>query len=187
MEEILNTSPELVFRYGLSTVILILIVIIIRMGNHHSLFQGTDLSAESPRRWAVTIRDILLVVFFLGIGFIWVPKIQTFTVPLLAIALAVVLGTKEVLACICGSILRMVTKANALGDRIEIGGIRGNVVDHNALATTILEIGPGQTSHQYTGRAMGIPNSWIFQHALTKRDLHQEIPTAHYYGPVEYG
>jgi len=47
MEEILNTSPEIVFRYGLSTVILILIVIIIRMGIHHSLFHGTGLSAES--------------------------------------------------------------------------------------------------------------------------------------------
>ena len=43
MEEILNTLHELVFRYGLSTVIFILIVIIIRMGIHHSLLQGTDL------------------------------------------------------------------------------------------------------------------------------------------------
>jgi hypothetical protein len=50
MEEILDTSPELVFRYGFSTVILILIVIIIRMGIHHSLFLGTDLSVESRRR-----------------------------------------------------------------------------------------------------------------------------------------
>jgi len=62
----------------------------------------------------------------------------------------------------------MVTKAYALGDRIEIGSIGGNVVDHNALTTTILEIGPGQTSHQYTGRAMVIPNSFIFDHPLEK-------------------
>jgi len=50
MEEILNTSPELVFRYRLSTIILILIVIIIRMGIHHSLRQGSDLSVENRRR-----------------------------------------------------------------------------------------------------------------------------------------
>jgi small-conductance mechanosensitive channel len=60
----------------------------------------------------------------------------------------------------------MLTKAYTLGDRIEIGGIRGNVLDHNALTTTILEIGPGQTSHQYTGRAMVFPNSWIFTYVL---------------------
>lgn len=44
---------------------------------------------------------------------------------------------------------------------------KSNVVDHNILTTTILEIGPGQTSHQYTGRAMVIPNSFIFNHLLT--------------------
>lgn len=167
MEEILNTSPELVMQYGLSTLILVLIVIIIRMGIHHSLFQGTDLPVESRRRWALTIRDILLVLFILGVGFIWAPKIQTFAVSLLAIALALVLATKEIITCLSGSIVRMLTKAYTLGDRIEIGGIRGNVLDYNALTTTILEIGPGQTSHQYTGRAMVVPNSWVFQHAVT--------------------
>lgn len=31
----------------------------------------------------------------------------------------------------------------------------------------MLEIGPGQTSHQYTGRALVIPNSFFLKHALT--------------------
>ncbi len=167
MEEILSATPELVIRYGFSTLILTLIVIIIRMGIHNSLFQGTDLSAERRRRWGTTIRNILLVIFILGIGFIWAPQIQTFAVSLLAVALALVLATKEILTCLSGSMVRALTKAYTLGDRIEVGGIRGNVLDHNALTTTILEIGPGQTSHQYTGRAMTIPNSWVFQHAIT--------------------
>jgi small-conductance mechanosensitive channel len=62
----------------------------------------------------------------------------------------------------------MVTKAYAFGDRIENAGIRGNAVDHNALTTTILEIGPGQTSHQYTGRTMVIPNSFFLIIPLKK-------------------
>ena len=162
-----NIAHEEMLIYGLSTGILALLIVIIRMGIHHSLLEGTDLSVESRRRWGGTIRNILLVFFILGIGFIWAPKIQPFAVSLLAIALAVVLATKEIITCISGSILRMVTKAYSLGDRIEIGGIRGNVVDHNALTTTLLEIGPGQTSHQYTGRAMAFPNSFLFTHPLT--------------------
>jgi len=110
---------------------------------------------------------MLLLIFILGVGFIWAPKIQTFAVSLLAIALALVLATKEIITCVSGSVVRMLNKTYTLGDRIEIGGIRGNVLDLNPLTTTILEIGPGQTSHQYTGRAIGIPNSWVFQHALT--------------------
>ena len=166
MNDFINAANEEMLIYILSTAILVLLVVIIRMGIHHSLFEGTDISAASRRQWGVTIRNILLVIFILGIGFIWAPRIQTFAVSLLAIALAVVIATKEFITCVSGSILRLVTKAYSLGDRIEIGGIRGNVVDHNALTTTILEIGPGQTSHQYTGRGMVIPNSWVFQHAL---------------------
>jgi small-conductance mechanosensitive channel len=167
MDDLTNLANEEMLIYVLSTAILVLLVVIIRMGIHHSLFEGADLSVESRRRWGVTIRNILLALFILGIGFIWAPKIQPFAVSLLAIALAVVLATKEIITCISGSILRMVTKAYSLGDRIEIGDIRGKVVDHNALTTTLLEIGPGQTSHQYTGRAMTFPNSFLFNHSLT--------------------
>ncbi len=167
MDNLTTTANEEMFIYVFSTAIFVLLIVIIRMGIHHSLLQGSDLSVEGRKRWALTIRNILLVLFILGIGFIWAPKLQTIAVPLLAIALAVVLATKEILTCISGSILRMVTKAYSIGDRIEIGGIRGNVVDHNALTTTLLEIGPGQTSHQYTGRAMVIPNSFLFSHPLT--------------------
>ncbi len=137
------------------------------MGIHHSLFRSTELSVETRRRWAVNLRNGLLFLFILGMVFIWAPQLQTFAVSVFAVAVAFVLATKEIIDCLSGSALRVLTKAYSLGDRIEIGGIRGNVVDHNALTTTVLEIGPGQTSHQYTGRAMVIPNSFIFDHPLT--------------------
>ncbi len=167
MEEIVDTTGNMVIRYGLSTFFLFLIIIIVRMGIHHSLFRATELSVETRRRWAVNLRNGLLFLFILGMIFIWAPQLQTFAVSVFAVAVAFVLATKQIIDCLSGSALRVLTKAYSLGDRIEIGGIRGNVVDHNALTTTVLEIGPGQTSHQYTGRAMVIPNSFIFNHPLT--------------------
>ncbi|MBA3613640.1 MAG: mechanosensitive ion channel family protein [Nitrospirales bacterium] len=167
MEEIVDTTGNMVIRYGLSTFFLFLIIFIVRMGIHHSLFRATELSVETRRRWAVNLRNGLLFLFILGMIFIWAPQLQTFAVSVFAVAVAFVLATKEIIDCLSGSALRVLTKAYSLGDRIEIGGIRGNVVDHNALTTTVLEIGPGQTSHQYTGRAMVIPNSFIFDHPLT--------------------
>ncbi|MEJ2232237.1 MAG: mechanosensitive ion channel family protein [Nitrospirales bacterium] len=167
MEQIIDSSGDMLIRYGLSTFFLLLIVFIVRMGIHHSLFRSTELPVETRRRWAVNLRNSLLLLFILGMIFIWAPQLQNFAISVFAIALALVLATKEIIACMSGSGLRVLTKAYSLGDRIEIGGIRGNVVDHNALTTTVLEIGPGQTSHQYTGRAMIIPNSFIFDHPLT--------------------
>lgn len=167
MEEIVDTTGNMVMRYGLSTFFLFLIILIVRMGIHHSLFRATELSVETRRRWAVNLRNGLLFLFILGMIFIWAPQLQTFAVSVFAVAVAFVLATKQIIDCLSGSALRVLTKAYSLGDRIEIGSIRGNVVDHNALTTTVLEIGPGQTSHQYTGRAMVIPNSFIFDHPLT--------------------
>ncbi len=167
MEQLIDTPGELFLRYGLSTVFLVLIIFIVRMGIHHSLFRSTVLPAETRRRWAVNLRNGLLLLFLLGMIFIWAPQLQTFAVSVFAVAVAFVLATKEIIDCLSGSGLRTLTKAYTLGDRIEIGGIRGNVVDHNALTTTVLEIGPGQTSHQYTGRAMIFPNSFIFDHPIT--------------------
>ncbi|MDT3779634.1 mechanosensitive ion channel family protein [Nitrospira sp. MA-1] len=167
MEDIVDPTGNMVIRYGLSTFFLFLIIVIVRMGIHHSLFRTTELSVETQRRWAVNLRNGLLFLFILGMIFIWAPQLQTFAVSVFAVAVAFVLATKEIIDCLSGSALRVLTKTYSLGDRIEIGGIRGNVVDHNALTTTVLEIGPGQTSHQYTGRAMVIPNSFIFDHPLT--------------------
>jgi small-conductance mechanosensitive channel len=167
VEQLVDTTGEVFLRYGLSTVFLVLIIIIVRMGIHHSLFRSTELPAETRRRWAVNLRNGLLLLFLLGMIFIWAPQLQTFAVSVFAVAVAFVLATKEIIDCLSGSGLRTLTKAYTLGDRIEIGGIRGNVVDHNALTTTVLEIGPGQTSHQYTGRAMIFPNSFIFDHPIT--------------------
>ena len=167
MEDVSNISTEILLRSGLSTLALMALVFLIRLGIHHTLLKSPEISVETRRRWTVSIRNLLLILFILGMIFIWAPRLQTFAVSIFAVAVALVLATKELIACLSGSGLRMLTKAYALGDRIEIGGIRGNVVDHNALTTTILEIGPGQTSHQHTGRAMVIPNSFIFEHPIT--------------------
>ncbi len=167
MNDVSTISSEILLRSGLSTLALVALVFLIRLGLHHALLKAPEISVETHRRWTVSIRNLLLTLFILGMIFIWAPRLQTFAVSIFAVAVALVLATKELIACLSGSGLRMLTKAYGLGDRIEIGGIRGNVVDHNALTTTILEIGPGQTSHQYTGRAMVIPNSFIFIHPIT--------------------
>ncbi len=175
MNEIVNLSSEMIFRSGLSTVILVGLVLLIRYGVHHFFLKTTDLPVETRRRWAVSIRNSLLLILTLGMIFIWAPRLQTFAVSIFAVAVALVLATKELIACLSGTALRVFTQAYVLGDRIEFGGIRGNVVNHNALTTTVLEIGPGQTSHQYTGRAMVIPNSFIFEHPLTNETYTKEF------------
>jgi hypothetical protein len=52
----------------------------------------------------------------------------------------------------------------------------GRVVDQNLFTTTLLEMAR-QSSHQYTGRAIVIPNSLFAQYAAHQRDLHTRLCT----------
>src|SRR5690606_32112227 len=79
-------------------------------------------------------------------------ELRTVAISIVAIAVAFVVATKELILCITGSILKMASRSFVIGDRIQVKDFRGDVIDQNLLATTILEVGPGKLTHQRTGR-----------------------------------
>jgi hypothetical protein len=151
---------------ALQTLVLLAVVLILRVVLVRTILGSHSLSVEARRRWAVSLRNALAIVFIVGLIFIWAHELNTLAVSLVAIAVAIVLATKELILCISGTVLRIRSNAYILGDRIEIGRLRGNVLDQTLLATTLLEIGPGQMSQQYTGRVVFFPNSLLLSTPL---------------------
>lgn len=129
---------------------------------------------EARRRWLVNLRNSLVFIFFVGLVFIWARELRTFAVSLVAIAAATVLATKELIQCVSGSVLRLGANAFTIGDHIEIAGVRGKVIDQSLLATTVLEVGPGHTSEQYTGRAVVLPNSLLVTHPVVNESYMED-------------
>jgi len=129
----------------------------------HSLVAGFIRSRvptpELRRRWLVQVRNAAVLLLLLGLAMIWAEELRTLALSIVAIAVAFVVATKELILCITGSILRMTSRSFSIGDRIQIKDFRGDVIDLNILATTILEVGPGRLTHQRTGRMAVIPNS----------------------------
>jgi small-conductance mechanosensitive channel len=161
--------PDMVKSLILLTMILIGKLVLMRAVTH-----STSLTVETKRRWVLMIRNVVAAVFVIGLAFIWAHELSTFAVSLVAIAVALVLATKELILCLSGTVLRAGSNAYTLGDRIEIGGTRGNVIDQNLLATTVLEIGPGHSSSQYTGRAVVFPNSLLLGHPVVNETFMKE-------------
>jgi hypothetical protein len=160
------TQPEAVLPDAVSSLGLLAAVLSLRLLLVRGLLQSERLSLETRRRWVVHVRNVLALIFVVGLAFIWGGQLSTFAVSLVAIAVAIVLATKELILCLSGAVLRMSSNAYTLGDRIEISGTRGNVLDQTLLSTTVLEIGPGQVSQQYTGRAVIFPNSLLLNHPV---------------------
>lgn len=162
------------YNLGLSFLAICLTGIFLWAGVHHALLRRTKWSAENRRRWANTIRNLLVGALIVGLGLSWASQLENFAVSMLAIAVALAIGLKELIDCLSGNIYRLFTGVFSVGDRIEVDGVRGNVVDVNPFSTTILEIGPGQTSHQYTGRAMTVPNSVLLRQTVTNESYSKE-------------
>lgn len=59
----------------------------------------------------------------------------------------------------------MLRKPFVVGDRIQIGEHRGDVIDTRIFQFTMVEIGNWVDSDQSTGRIIHIPNGWVFNHS----------------------
>ena len=105
-------------------------------------------------RWATQVRALSYAILAFGLFTIWAAELQALAVSFVVLAMAIVWATKETIACIQGAVYRLSSNAFQVGDRINVGEIRGDVIDPGLLSTTVLEVGSG---HQRTGRTISIP------------------------------
>ncbi|REL38959.1 mechanosensitive ion channel family protein [Rhodohalobacter sp. SW132] len=149
----------------ISTVILFLLVAILRYVTGRFI-RRTVPSQDLRRKWIVQSRNGLILLFVLGLIIIWGEELRTLALSVVAIAVALVVATKELILCVSGSVLKSGARSFNIGDRIQIKDFRGDVIDQNLLATTILEVGPGKLTHQRTGRMTVIPNALFVSEPL---------------------
>lgn len=70
---------------------------------------------------------------------------------------------QEVIASIAGWIAISFGGFYRPGDRVQVGGIKGDVIDVGMLRTTLMEIGDWIAGDNYNGRIVRVANSFIFK------------------------
>jgi small-conductance mechanosensitive channel len=123
-------------------------------------------SAEERRRWLSGSRNTTALLLVLSLAAVWANALHSFVLSIVALAAALVIATKELILCLSGSFVRTVGGSYTLGDRIEWGTVRGDVIDISLFTTTLLEVGPGQSFHMPTGRTVIVPNSKLLDTAV---------------------
>lgn len=119
-------------------------------------------------RLSAQIRTVSYALIFFGLVFIWAAELQALALSFVVLAMAIVWATKEIILCLLGAFYRLSANAFGVGDRIELAGVRGDVVDHGLLSTTVLEVGVG---HQRTGRSISIPNSALLSGPVVNESM----------------
>ena len=160
----MQTVLQLMDRYqgldnALASALRLLGVLLLRQVLVRWVRRSAIYSSDLRRRWVVQIRNGCFLLLVLGLVFVWATELRTFALSLAAFIVAFVLSTKELISCLTGSFLKISSRAFAVGDRIEVGGMRGDVVDQTLLVTRIMEVGPAPHAHFYTGKIIALPNS----------------------------
>lgn len=70
---------------------------------------------------------------------------------------------QELILSIAGSVYIFLVKVYEPGDRIEINGIKGDVIDIDSVYTSMMEIGQWVSSDNYSGRIVKLSNAFVFR------------------------
>jgi small-conductance mechanosensitive channel len=79
------------------------------------------------------------------------------------IGAGVAVALQDVVASIAGAFSIGFSKLYAVGDRVQIGETRGDVIDIGLLRTTLMETGDWVNRDLYNGRLVRIPNSLVLK------------------------
>lgn len=166
--------PTILHSHGsdlLRSAALVLVLLLVHGSIVRTIAANPKVPVDTRRRWMVNVRNAMIVIGLAGLITIWASELQTIALSMVAFTAALVVATKELLMCLGGGLVRSLSNSYELGDIIEIGTLRGRVMDITMLSTTIIEIGPRHDSHQATGRSLCFPNSMLLTQAVARENF----------------
>lgn len=127
-----------------------------------------------------TLIILLTISYFTG-------NIKDFTLAIGLLTAGITITLQELILSIAGSFYIFFVKVYKPGDRIEINGIKGDVIDIDSIYTTMMEIGEWISSDNYSGRIVKLSNSYVFKGAIY--NYSQDFPFVwdEFNLPIKYG
>jgi small-conductance mechanosensitive channel len=113
-----------------------------------------------------TLNYILGIVFVLATLIIWFGGLTGWTAYLGLVSAGLAIALQDPLVNLAGWAFISIRKPFVVGDRIQLGDHRGDVIDLRLFQFSLVEIGNWVDADQSTGRIIHVPNGWIFKHAL---------------------
>lgn len=100
---------------------------------------------------------------FFALTVVFSDRLGGFTVAFGVAGAGIAFSLQEVIASVAGWIAISFGGFYAIGDRVQVGGIRGDVIDISVLRTTLMEVGEWVQGDLYTGRIVRVANSFVFK------------------------
>lgn len=133
---------------------------------------------------------ITFIGYLFGIGVlltIFSDRLGGLTVALGVAGAGIAFALQEVIASVAGWLAVSFGGFYNVSDRIQLGGIRGDVIDIGVLRTTLMECGEWIKGDQYTGRIVRIANSFVFKEPVFNYSADFPFLWDEIMVPIKYG
>ena len=124
----------------------------------------------SRYRWRKSLNYVALAVGIILIGRTWFVGIQTLATFLGLLSAGLAIALKDPVTNLAGWVFIMWRRPFEAGDRVELGGHKGDVIDIRLQQFTLNEIGNWVDADQSSGRIIHIPNGKIFTEPCANYD-----------------
>ena len=114
------------------------------------------------------VHYVVAVVALIGLGIVWRPFAGQLGLVLGLTAAGLAFAMQELIGSVAGWFNILSGSIFRVGDRVQVGGVRGDVIDITPLRTKVMEIGSSVgddtwvRGRQYTGRIVSISNKATF-------------------------
>lgn len=99
---------------------------------------------------------LITITYFTG-------NIKDFGLAIGLLTAGITITLQELILSIAGSFYIFFVRVYKPGDRIEINGIKGDVIDIDSIYTSMMEIGQWVSSDNYSGRIVKLSNAFVFK------------------------
>jgi small-conductance mechanosensitive channel len=149
----------------LYTLTVIIVLVLLRLVINRVITRRTD-NVATIYTWRKVTEYIALVVGVFAIARIWLSGSGSFFTYLGLLSAGLAIALQDPITNFIGWMFIVSRRPFEMGDRIEIDGVAGDVVDIRYFQFTLLEIRNWIDADQSTGRLMHIPNKMIFSHPV---------------------
>lgn len=117
-------------------------------------------------RWRKTTTYVTFIIAIFLVGRIWFEGIQSLSTFLGLLSAGVAIALQDLIVNFAGWIFIIWRRPFKVGDRVQIGEIRGDVIDLRIFMFLLMEVGNWVDADQSTGRILYIPNGRIYKDVL---------------------
>ncbi len=154
-------GQPLVRQAALLTVSLVVVAVLVRLSRRLAARYVQDLDARYRARKVINFVGYVVAILVLLSGLSG--KLGGLSVALGAASAGVAFALQEVIASFAGWVALSFGGFYSIGDRVQLGGIMGDVIDIGILRTTLMECGGWVKGDLYNGRIVRVANSYVFK------------------------